>query len=432
MSRHGAGTSSSQKQDMYTLEILPIKTLEYIFSFLWFRDISSISSTTRSMNSLVKCERFGLHMLIQISSYLFRNPSLMNQTAEWTSMLAGVFSNLSASPFLRIPSVDTNADETTIYNSSTHTANASSTSINTCDFLLLARRLSSWPTKIDASSLIQVPRNVKILCSDDYPDSLCAVYGGRRKESHKGYAVVTTDDHFPCLPGTFTQPRHRNEGEMQAWERMPRVELQKTKKESVVCRTMAPFTRLVLVPVWNGGAGRVPASDFPSPTTPTSTTLLPPDQPPEPPTYQKLASLSCIAYFEVCVHPNQGYSAMDDIRRFSVGLACSLFPLRKKQLGFDNYSFGYHRAGHFVHGNRRVAHMPAYSPGDIVGCGVIYPPLTGAITSGKIFFTKNGDVVGVFDMGVEGLLSLPWFPALVSILHVPFLYLTHIHTHTIF
>ncbi len=67
---------------------------------------------------------------------------------------------------------------------------------------------------------------------------------------------------------------------------------------------------------------------------------------------------------------------MDDIRRFSVGLACSLFPLKKQQLGYDHHAFGYNREGSLVHGNRRFARMPAYKSGDTIGCGLAYPPLT--------------------------------------------------------
>ena len=317
---------------MSSFALLPIPLLERVSAYLWFQDVSSVSSVSRLLREVTLSENFGLTMLINLDSYLHRNPGLM--AGERTLQCNGQ---------------------------------------QQCPFLMFSRRLPSWPTGIDTTSLIQFPRNVSIL-----KGNLCALYGGRRKESHKGYTVVATDDHFPCLPGAFTQPRHKNEGEMQAWERLPRVELQKARKESVVCRSVAPFTRMLVQHQQPG---------------------------------YKVASLSCIAYYEANVHLNQGYSAMDGFRRFSIGLACALFPLRKKQLGFDNYSFGYHRDGHFVHGNRRCAHLAAYSPGDTVGCGLIYPPLTG-INFGKIFFTKNGDLVGIFDMGVEGLLALPWFPAL--------------------
>ena len=247
---------------------------------------------------------------------------------------------------------------------------------------LLARRVPSWPTGIDVASFIQAPRNVKILPSKSHNSGdLCVVYGGRKKESHKGFTVVATDDHFPCLPGTFTQPRLKSEPPAKSWERLPLVELQKKKKEGAVTRVMAPFTRILtrLATEGNNNNNNNVSSS-----------------------YKRVAHLSCVAYFEVDVHFNQGYRAMDDFRRFSVGLACSLFPLKKTQLGYDYHSFGYHRCGSLVHGNRRFARMPPYKPGDTIGCGLTYPPLSNG-PYGKIFFTKNGDLVGLFDMGVESL-----------------------------
>ena len=348
-----------QQPGVGLVERLPRRVLEHILSHLWFTELTPLTLTCKDLHALIKSEAFGLRMLTQMSSFLYRNSSAELWAASVLSgsaPTAGAGSNsASSSAVVGLEDYFGRTDPN-------------------LDLLLFSRRLPSWPTRIDTNSLAQEPRNVSIL-----PGDLCAVYGGRRKESHKGYTVVSTDDHFPCLPGAFTQPRQKNEGEMQAWERLPRVELQKTKKQSVVCRCLAPFARLV---------------------------HLPRDR--------KVATLSCIAYFEATVHHNQGYSAMDDIRRFSVGLACALFPLRKKQLGFDNYSFAYLRDGHFVHGNRSCGLMAAYSPGDTVGCGLIYPPLAG-INRGRIFFTKNGEMVGLFDMGVGGLLSLPWFPALVSL-----------------
>jgi len=353
-----------------SLSSLPPRVLEHILSHLWFNDLSSLSATNRVLHGVINSEPVGLSLLLRLGGFMYRNPAVVGQAAQWASMLSR-----------QLEEEEENDDGGVLVDDDFGSNNNGDGQGGGgyLDFLLFARRLPSWPTGIDVTSLVQEPRNVKIL-SDGAPGNLCAVYGGRRKESHKGYAVVATDDHFPCLPGAFTQPRHKNEGEMQAWERLPRVELQKAKKESVVSRSMAPFTRLLQL---HGE--------------------------------QKIATLSCVAYFEATVHQNTGYSAMDDIRRFSVGLACALFPLRKKQLGFDNYSFAYHRDGHFVHGNRRCGQMTAYSPGDTVGCGLVYPPLTG-VNYGKIFFTKNGDVVGMFDMGVEGLLSLPWFPAVVRFL----------------
>jgi hypothetical protein len=54
---------------------------------------------------------------------------------------------------------------------------------------------------------------------------------------------------------------------------------------------------------------------------------------------------------------------------------------------------------------------PTFKIGDIIGCGIIYPPL--GKHCGKIFFTKNGGLVTMLDIGVGGLLGLPWFPVVV-------------------
>ena len=359
------------------------KTLEEILSYLWFTDISTLSVVNRSLHGVLKGDKYGLRMLLQLNKYLYREALTAEQTQHWAQVLSGSNNDTAASAGSTAAAAAAAAASTLASTTNSEEITFSRTDSG-LSLLLFCRRLSSWPTAIDTTSLAHEARNVSILCPDGRPGVLCAVYGGRRKESHKGYTVVATDDHFPCLPGTFTQPRHKNEGEMQAWERLPRVELQKTKKQSVVCRCLAPFARLLHLP-----------------------------------RNRKVATLSCVAYFEATVHLNQGYSAIDDIRRFSVGLACALFPLRKKHLGFDNYSFAYHRDGNFVHGNRSCGLMAAYSPGDTVGCGLVYPPLSGA-HRGKIFFTKNGELAGLFDMGVDGLLSLPWFPALVRIF--PFLF----------
>jgi hypothetical protein len=101
------------------------------------------------------------------------------------------------------------------------------------------------------------------------------------------------------------------------------------------------------------------------------------------------------------VHPYQ--------LQLSVGVACALFPLRKRRPGFDKNSFGYHGDGRIYHGNRNsIRTAPSFAVGDTVGCGIIYPPL--GKHHGKLFFTKNGVYVGALDIGVAGLLGLPWFP----------------------
>ena len=369
--------SMLEKTDKITMEKL--FTLEetcpinHIFEFLWWKDVAAIRMVSKSANEVSKRSTIAHCMFQKLLSINFRCDDI----------------------------------ETEVFDGNEDT------------WALLARRISSWPKSVDIASLKLVPRNVRIVDSQNIDRiqeqsnnghnsinrgggplkaDCCVVYEGRKKESHKGSAVVTSDDHFPCLPGVFTQPQPTTEGKLEKWERLPLVEMQKKKKEGVVNRTMAPFTRICRV-------------NAPAP--------------------KLYAYLSCVAYFEVDVLQSLGYSAMDEFRRFSLGLACSLFPLRKKQLGSDQHSFGYHREGSLMHGCRKFAQMPPYSPGDTIGCGLVYPPLSPS-PMGKIFFTKNGQLVGMFNMSVETPLSLPWFPAMGLAPSIPMEFNFGVHRNFVF
>ena len=80
-------------------------------------------------------------------------------------------------------------------------------------------------------------------------------------------------------------------------------------------------------------------------------------------------------------------------------------------VGGDINSFGYmSEDGCLYHGEDTAGiHFgPSYDPGDIVGCGLIYPPL--AANHGDILFTRNGEIVGVVELLDVGLIDVPWFP----------------------
>ena len=74
---------------------------------------------------------------------------------------------------------------------------------------------------------------------------------------------------------------------------------------------------------------------------------------------KEISILSCIAYFEVKIHEDNTSNSNNDTHsgthnassknNFSIGLACPLFPLRRKHPGFDNYSFGYHCDGKYYY-----------------------------------------------------------------------------------
>jgi hypothetical protein len=259
---------------------------------------------------------------------------------------------------------------------------------------LVLRRVSSWPAGVDAAALnhSQGPRNVSIVLSD-HPSANDSriVYHEKRKEFRsKAYAVAISDDHFPCLPSTNTY-RFKNDVN-QNWIRPMRDISSSTKVEppNIIIRSMTPFTKVVQI---NEA--------------------------------EQVVTLSCVAYFESQVQPKAVTSTMDTTinddndshqlyqLQLSIGLACALFPLRGRRAGFDKNSFGYHGDGRIYHGGRNCVKVgPSYDIGDTIGCGVLYPPL--GKQHGQIFFTKNGVLAAVLDIGTGGLLSLPWFPVVVS------------------
>ncbi len=116
--------------------------------------------------------------------------------------------------------------------------------------------------------------------------------------------------------------------------------------------------------------------------------------------------LSCVAYFEVHLEPTFGTENVS----MSVGLANPNFPQTQK-LGGDVNSFGYFsHDGHLYHGDDTVGiHFgPSYSTDDVIGCGLVYPPL--AADQGEIFFTRNGEIIGVVELLDVGQLDVPWYP----------------------
>ena len=259
---------------------------------------------------------------------------------------------------------------------------------------LVLRRVSSWPSAVDVAALnhSQGPRNVTLVLSDSIlgKDS-CVVYREKRKQNRsKAYAVALSDDHFPCLPSAANY-RFKNETN-QGWIR-PVRDVNSTNKielQNIIIRSMTPFTKIVQI----------------------SET-------------EQVVTLSCVGYFESHVQPKSAAFITDNSisddndshqlyqLQLSIGLACALFPLRGRRVGFDKNSFGYHGDGRIYHGGRNCIKVgPSYDIGDTVGCGVLFPPL--GKQNGQIFYTKNGFLAALLDIGAAGLLSLPWFPIVVS------------------
>jgi hypothetical protein len=72
----------------------------------------------------------------------------------------------------------------------------------------------------------------------------------------------------------------------------------------------------------------------------------------------------------------------------AVGLSTVDFSLEGMQPGWDSRSCAYHSDdGHVFFGNERIMSLPRFGAGDTVGCGLR--------RDGRLFFTRNGRVVGV-------------------------------------
>ena len=117
--------------------------------------------------------------------------------------------------------------------------------------------------------------------------------------------------------------------------------------------------------------------------------------------------LSCVAYFEVKIEPTVG----TENGSISIGLTNPNFPKAGRCVGGDVNSFGYFsRDGCLYHGVDTVGiHFgPTFTAGDVIGCGLVYPPL--AADQGEILFTRNGEIIGVVELLDVGLLDVPWYP----------------------
>jgi hypothetical protein len=137
--------------------------------------------------------------------------------------------------------------------------------------------------------------------------------------------------------------------------------------------------------------------------------------------------LSCIAYFEVHftrVSASNAYSnnssedglsnSNEIIEECYFGLASSYQEIEKSLSGKEEYSFVYSSSGRIMYNKRPFAYDNYYkfNPGDILGCGICYPPLV--TNNGQIFFTRNGEVIHIEQFSSPDYLSISWFPFAVS------------------
>ncbi|KAL3109149.1 hypothetical protein niasHT_013929 [Heterodera trifolii] len=116
-----------------------------------------------------------------------------------------------------------------------------------------------------------------------------------------------------------------------------------------------------------------------------------------------ISSCDCyIFYFETLI---------EKISYVTIGLATKAMPLDEVVGNWDN-SYGYHSYGSFyINNSARTYGSPKFSSGDIIGVGVF-------MDTGRIFFTKNGEILG----NIHPICSfLPFLPLLIICFHA-FLY----------
>lgn len=243
------------------------------------------------------------------------------------------------------------------------------------DLRILLRRLAPTPTSMDLQAILNRrygPESISVVNSR-------VVYSGTKLGKDR---AVIANCHFPCMVGDKRCLVESNVGRNSTGNLAHRpFENQSNNMELTFAA--APFTK-----------GYREASN---------------------PSLLRIG-FSCIAYFECSIYPPTPPAAvpMEDTTIWSpcisVGLSCPTFPLKKKQPGWDRYSFGYHSDdGCFFHGDGLGEEMgPAYGVGDVIGCGLMYPPLC---PKPRLFFTRNGVIVGAYTMDSE-YLTLPWFPTI--------------------
>jgi hypothetical protein len=245
------------------------------------------------------------------------------------------------------------------------------------DYYLLCRRITPWPTDVDSECLLDRQKG---------PDHI-------RKHSSKSYRVkyvgnklgkdraIVSNNHFPCILQPLENARLIDVNLYRDFNgKIRHKHANLTSNEYQLIMSSAPFTKAV------------------KPSDNASLEIV----------------LSCICYFECSIFPPEippsNYEMeMGNVPCISVGIACPSFPLRRKQPGWDRFSFGYHGDdGNFFHGDGIGEPMgPSFGVGDTIGCGIIYQPLS---TRGcRLFFTKNGEHVGAYVLQ-SCFATLPWFP----------------------
>jgi hypothetical protein len=140
--------------------------------------------------------------------------------------------------------------------------------------------------------------------------------------------------------------------------------------------------------------------------------------------------LTCIAYFEISFvqsteDTSRRSNSKSDNSRCSVGLITNVDEIASNRDGFTPYSFVFHPVGQITQSGSIVFENPAFSyvSTDVVGCGIVYPPLS-THGSGYIFFSKNGSLVHMQAFPAPEFLKCCWYPMAVSVYYTRTMILT--------
>jgi len=244
-------------------------------------------------------------------------------------------------------------------------------------YIRIIQGITTWPNQIDFDCLESVkgPRFVKEIFG--VSKNRCAAFQGPTVGGNRAFVA---NDHFPA----FDFPQRNDYFDLQDFMTNIYTAGRSTTTNS------RPFTKVVLRPQ-----------------------------------FQLDIVLSLVAYFEIKIHepvppnPDQQLSENSESANcVAIGLALPSFALNGLMPGWRPDSFGYHGDdGRFFDGssgfgralNQSDREGCRFGTGDIVGCGVFYPPL-GAHSHGGIFFTKNGTLVGEHSFMVAQATGAPWFP----------------------
>lgn len=321
---------------------LPSELLSQMASYLWFKDLLSLSLTSKKIHHRLHSDGFF-----------------------WIDLLDSILRSLYYDPPVHIRSDLLQLSQ----NYSTH------------DFVAFLKQIlltipTFWPRTVDTKifNTYRGPDHLRIIELENNPQRNYVLFDGSIDD---GVRSIVANDCFPYLP---------------------------IETDDLI--VSLPFTKVVATELMTQQNGAETISLF------TSGKVV----------------CSEVGYFECMIHqscfpPEALYlSSSQDLSSrtsISIGLACPPFALKGQFPGVDNFSLGYRSDdGAFYQGGYTGIQFGAepYGPGDIVGCGLVYPPLDRQ-GKGKLFFTRNGHIQGrILDIASSNFFCIPWFPVIVSIM----------------